>query len=131
MLKKQISLAESINIQFTGVIEPRASFSGYTPGKIESSLSSKTGKSTNVFTNTTPAKINVQNSNPVAITVSYPKLDSSYNATLKVNSGKVNGSNMTLPVGENTVEVDMSLKQNQVFAPGTYSYDVTLTMVSP
>ena len=132
------TLAECINIQFTGVAEPRASFGVSTPGKIESSFSGKAGKSINGFTNITPAKINVQTSNPMTITVSSPELVSNStdivdtnSATLRVNSGQVNGKNVTLPAGKTAVEVDIPLKQNQVLAPGTYNYDVTLTMVSP
>ncbi|MDY6896515.1 MAG: hypothetical protein SWZ49_00330 [Cyanobacteriota bacterium] len=131
IFSNQIALAESVNIQFSGVVEPRASFGVSTPGKIESSFSGKAGKSTNGFTDITPAKINVQTSNPVAITVSSPEQVSNYNPTLRVNSGQFSSKNVTLPAGKNTVEVDMSLKQNQVIAPGTYNYDVTLTMVSP
>lgn len=131
IFSNQITSAQSVNIQFRGVVEQKASFSGYTPGKIESTLSGKAGKTTNGFTNVTPAKINVQTSNPVTITVSSPELVSNSSATLRVNSGQVSGNNVTLPAGKNTVEIDMLSKQSQEFAPGTYKYDVTLTMVSP
>lgn len=131
IFSNQITSAESVNIQFRGVVEQKASFSGYTPGKIESSVSGKAGKSTSRFTNITPAKINVQTSNPITITISSPELVSNSSATLRVNSARVSGNNVTLPAGKNTVEVDMLSKQSQEFAPGTYNYDVTLTMVSP
>ena len=84
--------------------------------------------------NITPAKINVQTSNPITITVSSPDIVNIVNtqsATLRVNSAPVLGNNVTLPAGQNTVEVDMLSKQNRVFTSGTYNYDVTVTMVSP
>lgn len=137
IFSNQTTLAQSVNVYFSGTIEPHASFSSYTPGKIESIISGKDAKSTNKFESITPAKINVQTSTPTIITVSSPKLsgtnivDTQHTATLRVDSSQVSGNNVTLPTGNNTVEVDMSLKQNQVFTPGTYNYDVTLTMVSP
>ena len=131
IFSNQVTLAESVNIQFRGVVEPRASFGMSTPGKMESSFSDKAGKGKNEFTSITPAKINVQTSNPITITVSSPDIFDIHSATLKVNSVQVLGNNVTLPAGKNTVEVDMLSKQNRVFAPGTYNYDVTLTMVSP
>ena len=138
IFSNQVTLAQSVNIYFRGVVEPRASFSSYTPGKIESSLSGKGGKSTNGFTDITPAKINVQTTNPITITVSSPELVSNssdivntHSATLKINSVQSLGDNVTLPAGKNTVEVDLLSKQNRVFAPGTYTYDITLTMVNP
>ncbi|MEM6752470.1 MAG: hypothetical protein AAF630_05810 [Cyanobacteria bacterium P01_C01_bin.38] len=137
LFSNQVTLAQSVNVYFSGTVEPHASFSSYTPGKIESSFSGKAGKSTNGFTNITPAKINVQTSNPTTISVSSVEssstntVDKLHTATLRTDSGQVTGKNITLPAGNNTVEVDMSLKQNQRFAPGTYTYDVTLTMVSP
>ena len=137
-ISNQITLAESVNVYFSGVVEPRASFGISTPGKIESSFSNKAGKSTNGFTDITPAKINVQTTTPTTISVSSPQLssfsnivDTEHTATLKVDSSQVSGKNITLPAGKNTVEVDMLLKQNPVVAPGTYIYDVTLTMVNP
>jgi len=134
IFSNQITLAESVNIRFTGVVEPRASFGVSTPGKMESNVSGKAGKGKNEFTNITPAKINVQTSNPLTITVSSPdivNIVNTHSATLRVNSAPVLGNNVTLPAGQNTVEIDMLSKQNQVFAPGTYNYDVTVTMVSP
>jgi len=139
IFSNQITLAESINVYFSGTVEPRASFSSYTPGKIESISSGKDAKSTNKFESITPAKINVQTSNPTTITVSSPKLvsgssnivNTQHSATLRVGSSQSSKKNVTLPAGKNTVEVDISLKPNQVFAPGNYNYDVTLTMVSP
>ena len=131
IFSNQVTFAESVNIQFRGVVEPRASFGMSTPGKMESSFSDKAGKGKNEFTSITPAKINVQTSNPITITVSSPDIFDIHSATLKVNSVQVLGNNVTLPAGKNTVEVDMLSKQNRVFAPGTYNYDVTLTMVSP
>ena len=137
IFSNQITLAQSVNVYFRGTIEPHASFQISTPGKIESSFSNKAGKSTNGFTDITPAKINVQTTTPTTISVSSPKLsgtnivDTEHTATLRVDSDGVSGKNLTLPAGNNTVEVDMSLKQNQGFTPGTYNYDVTLTMVSP
>ncbi len=139
IFSNQITLAQSVNVYFSGTVEPRASFSSYIPGKIESSLSGKAGKITNQFESITPAKINLQTSNPTTITVSSPQLVSSSNsntvntghtATLRVGSSQISGNNVTLSAGENTVEIDMSLKKKQVFAPGTYIYDVTVTMVS-
>lgn len=136
----QITLAESVNINFSGTVAPRASFGSSTPGKIESRISGKGGKSTNKSESITPAKINVQTSTPATITVSSPELISSSNsdtvdtehtATLKVGSSRVSGNNITLPAGKNTVEVDISLKPNQVFTPGNYNYDVTVTIVNP
>ncbi|MGB3758620.1 MAG: hypothetical protein WBA07_19935 [Rivularia sp. (in: cyanobacteria)] len=138
-ISNQITLAESVNINFSGVVEPRASFGSSTPGKIESIISGKDAKSTNKFDNITPAKINLQSSSPTTITVSSPELVSSsdsfsvntgHTATLRVGSSQISGNNVTLSAGENTVEIDMSLKKKQVFAPGTYIYDVTVTMVS-
>ena len=131
IFSNQVTLAESVNIQFRGVVEPRAIFGMSTPGKMESSFSDKAGKGKNEFTSITPAKINVQTSNPITITVSSPDIFDIHSATLKVNSVQVLGNNVTLPAGKNTVEVDMLSKQNRVFTPGTYNYDVTLTMVSP
>ena len=131
IFSSQITLAESVDIQFRGVVEPRASFGISTPGKMESIFSDKAGKGKNQFTSINPAKINVQTSNPITITVSSPDIFDIHSATLKVNSVQVLGNNVTLPAGKNTVEVDMLSKQNRVFAPGTYNYDVTLTMVSP
>lgn len=132
----QITLAQSVNVYFRGTIEPHASFSSYTPGKIKSIISGKDAKSINKFESITPAKINVQTSTPTTITVSSPQLSGTNivntepTATLKVDS-RISGNNVTLPAGKNTVEVDMSLKQNPVLAPGIYNYDVTLTMVNP
>ena len=137
IFSNQITLAESVNVYFSGTVEPRANFSSYTPGKIESIISDKAGKSINKFENTTPAKINIQTSTPTTISVSSPQLsgtnivDTEHTATLKVYSQGVSGKNITLPAGKNTVEIDMLLKQNPVLAPGTYTYDVTLTMVNP
>ncbi len=138
IFSNQITLAESVNVYFSGTVEPRASFSSYTPGKIESIISGKGAKSINKFESIIPAKINIQTSTPTTISVSSPQLSSStnivdteYTATLKVDLQKVSGKNITLPAGKNTVEIDMPLKQNPVLAPGTYTYDVTLTMVNP
>ena len=139
IFSNQITLAESVNVYFSGTVEPHASFQISTPVKIESSFSNKAGKSTNGFTDITPAKINVQTTTPTTISVSSPKLSGSnsdtanteHTATLRLDSDGVSGKNLTLPAGKNTVEVDMSLKQNQGFTPGTYNYDVTLTMVNP
>lgn len=139
IFSNQTTLAQSVNVYFSGTVEARASFSSYTPGKIESIISGKDAKSTNGFTDITPAKINVQTSTPTTISVSSPKLSNSnsdtanteHTATLRVDSDGVSGKNLTLPAGNNTVEIDLSLKQNQVFTPGTYNYDVTVTMVSP
>lgn len=138
-ISNQVTLAQSVDIHFSGTVEPRGSFEISTPGKIESNIASKSGKITNGFTDITPAKINIQTSTPTAISVSSPKLISSSNsdantehtATLRVDSSQVRSKNLTLPAGKNTVEIDMSLKQNQVFTPGTYNYAVTVTMVSP
>lgn len=140
IFSNQTTLAQSVNVYFRGTVEPRASFGVSTPGKIESIVYGKSGKITNGFTDITPAKINVQTSTPTTISVS--SLQSNLNsntantghtATLRVDSSRVSGKNITLPAGKNTVEVDISfsLKQNQKFAPGTYTYDVTLTMVNP
>lgn len=133
-----ITLAESVDINFSGTVVPRASFGSYTPGKIESRISGKGGKSTNKFDNITPAKISVQTSNSTTIIVSSPELVSgstdildTSNPTLRVGSSQVSGDNITLPAGKNTVEVDIPLKPNQVFSPGTYNYAVTLTIVNP
>ncbi|BAY82324.1 hypothetical protein NIES267_18030 [Calothrix parasitica NIES-267] len=131
IFSNQITLAESVDIYFRGVVEPRASFGISTPGKMESSFSGKAGKGKNEFTNITPAKINVQTSNPITITVSSPDIVDTHSATLRVNSAQILGNNVTLPAGQTTVEVDMLSKQNQVFAPGTYNYDITVTIVSP
>ena len=134
IFSNQTTLAESVDINFRGVVEPRASFSLPNPGNIESSFSSKAGKGKNEFTNITPAKINVQSSNPTTISVSSPQVipnSSNIVSNLKIGSSAVSGKNITLPAGKNTVEVEMPLKPNQVFAPGTYNYDVTVTMVSP
>lgn len=138
LFSNQVTLAETVNIYFSGTVEHHASFSGYTPGKIESAISGKAGKSINGFNNITPAKINVQTSTPTTISVSSSELvsDSSnmvntHTATLRVNSSQVSGNNLTLPAGKNTVEIDMLFKPNQVFAPGKYNYDVTVTIVSP
>lgn len=136
LCSNQITLAQSVNVYFSGTIEPHASFSSYTPGKIESMISDKDAKSTNKFESITPAKINVQTSTPTTITVSSPQLSGTNivntepRLTLKIDS-RIGGNNLTLPAGKNTVEIDMSLKQNPVLAPGTYTYDVTLTMVNP
>ncbi len=137
-ISNQITLAQSVNVYFSGTVEPHASFSNYTPGKIESSLSGKAGKITNGFTDITPARINVQTTTPTTISVSSPQLsrstnivDTEHTATLKVGSSKISGNNVTLPAGKNTLEVDMLLKQNQALAPGTYTYDVTVTIVNP
>ncbi len=127
-ISNQITLAESVNVYFSGVVEPRASFSSYTNGKIESTISGKGAKSTNNFNSIAPAKISVQTSSPMTITVSSPKLTG--HTAIKIGSSQVNGNNVTLPAGKNTVEVDLLLK-NQVYAPGTYTYDVTVTMVNP
>ena len=81
--------------------------------------------------NITPAKINVQTSNPITITVSSLDTVDTHSATLRVNSVQVLGNNVTLPAGKNTIKVDMLSKQNRVFTSGTYNYDVTVTMVSP
>ncbi len=140
IFSNQITLAESVNINFTGVVQPRASFGSSTSGKIESIISGKDAKSTNQFESITPAKINLQSSNPTTITVSSPQLVSrshsdtvnrEHTATLKVGSSKISGNNVTLPAGKNTLEVDMLLKQNHALVPGTYTYDVTVTIVNP
>jgi hypothetical protein len=135
-ISNQITLAESVNVYFSGTVEPRASFNSYTPGKIESSLSGKGAKSTNSFNSIAPAKINLQASSPTTISVSSAKLstndaiDTGHIPTLRVGSSQISGNNVTLPAGKNTVEVDLLLK-NQVYTPGTYTYDVTVTMVNP
>ncbi|MBV6627339.1 MAG: hypothetical protein KI793_31100 [Rivularia sp. (in: Bacteria)] len=129
----QMTLAQSVDIHFRGVVEPHASFESISSGKIESNLSGKAGKSTNGFTDSTPAKINVQTSNPTTIIVSNSTdiLNKSHAAILQVGSNRAKGNSITLSPGKNTVEVDLLLKQNQILAPGTYNYDITLTMVSP
>lgn len=135
----KITLAESVDINFSGVVEPRAGFDSYTPGKIESSISGKDAKNSNGFSRITPAKINLQTMVPTEVNVSSPQLISSSSDTrnvegfaiLRVDSSQVNGNNAILPAGKNTLEVDMSLKENQVFAPGTYNYGVTVTIVHP
>lgn len=138
IFSNQVTLAQSTTIYFSGTIEPHASFGVSTPGKIESIVSGKSSKITNGFTDITPARINVQTSTPTTISVSSHQsnfnsdtANTEHTATLRVDSSRVSGKNITLPAGKNTVELDMSLKQNQGFAPGTYNYDVTLTMVSP
>ncbi|MGB6299872.1 MAG: hypothetical protein WBF90_27380 [Rivularia sp. (in: cyanobacteria)] len=138
LCSNQITLAQSVNVYFSGTIEPHASFEISTPSKIESIVSGKSGKITNGFTDITPARINVQTSTPTIISVSSPQsnfnsdtANTEHTATLRVDSSRVSGKNITLPAGKNTVEIDMSLKQNPVLAPGIYNYDVTLTMVNP
>ena len=68
IFSSQITLAESVDIQFRGVVESRASFGISTPGKMESIFSDKAGKGKNQFTSITPAKIN----SPDRLHQSYP-----------------------------------------------------------
>lgn len=133
IFSNQITLAQSVNVYFSGTVEPHASFSSYTPGKVESNLSGKDAKSNNKFESVTPAKFNVQTSTPTTISVSSTDITNTnaQGAILRVGSSEISGRTVTLPAGKNTVEIDMSLKPNPVLTPGTYTYDVTVTMVSP
>jgi hypothetical protein len=136
----QMILAESININFSGTVAPRASFGSSTPGRVESTISSKSAQSRNQFKNITPATISVQTSAPATVTISSPTLvsasrsnigDTKHSASLRIGSSKVSGDNVTLLGGKNIIGVDMSLKETQAFIPGTYTYSVMLTIVNP
>ncbi|MEJ1933133.1 hypothetical protein WDZ92_23265 [Nostoc sp. NIES-2111] len=137
---EQAVVAQSVDVPFNGTVPLQATFSTPISGSAESTISITSGSPTK-FESQTPAILSVQTSTPATITVSPPRLVSGsspdpsgtkYVGFLKFGSTSVSsdvgGGSTVLPQGNNSLEIGMLVERPEAFAPGTYTYIVTLTV---
>lgn len=138
----QATLAESVEINFSGTVLPQASFSTPTLGKIETTISGGYSKSQKNFGLVIPTKISVQTSTPTSLSVSSPQFISGsnpdprgtkYTTALRIGSTTLNNidnQSASLPVGQTNLIINTSIERPEAFMPGTYTYSTVLTLTA-
>ena len=136
-----IAKAQNMDVPFSGTLPERATFMEIVPGETEQPTINSPGASLEQIESVTPAQVSVHSSSPATITVSPPALVSGptpdppgtiHIGFLRFGSTElrsdVGGGTAPLPSGETNLDVDMLVERPEPFAPGTYLYEVTLTI---
>jgi len=137
----QSAVAETISVPFEGNVPIQATIVDVNPGTVEIPTTGTSGGNTKVIESFTPATVTVQSNTPANITVEAPTLVSgptsdpagtTHIGFLKVGSTEIRSDmgegTIPLPLGQTDLEVNMLVERPESFAPGTYTYVVTLTI---
>ncbi|MBD2777031.1 hypothetical protein [Iningainema tapete] len=137
----QAALAQSVDVPFNGTVPAQATFSIPIFSTAEPTSSGDSGSNGKTFKSVAPTTISVQSSTPAKITISPPHLVSgptpdpvgtTHIGFLQFGSTSVRsdvaGGTAALPTGNTNLQVDFLVERPEEFAPGTYTYGLTLTI---
>lgn len=134
------SLADSINVPFSGVVLDHASINF--PEKLQPINSNYSNKSYNNLSVQIPLQFQVESSRGTSITVSSPQfksvslsnqLESKYTQSSNIIGSSLNNSNVgkksiSLSAGSNDLEMDILLKKPEAVTPRSYTHEIILTV---
>jgi hypothetical protein len=141
--------AENANVNFEGILRPRASLSKPNKGALKGKKSKKPTTAINdknsdedTIATEIPATVTIETNSAATIYVSPPELVSgttvdppgtTYIGSITFGSttirSDVGGGQGTIPIGNTTLQVNMEVQRPVAYLAGTYNYVVRLTVI--